>query len=254
METENFIKIVLIILCFTIISILLIKRFVYFRPDTTLIPYKENYQDITQGNIHGWLVNGSNGKVIFICHGNAGNISHRQYLIDSLNNLGYSVIIFDYSGYGLSKGIPSETQFYQDASIFMTFIMKDFSKNDIILYGESIGAPVAAYIARRYSINTLIIDSGLPSIKEYIKIRFPFLSFLSFLFSEFNTEIYINGYKGNILFMHSLDDEVIPYQITENIRKYSTHIINIQGTHNSRIIPWNNVDKFIKQYSIPSKS
>ena len=130
----------------------------------------------------------------------------------------------------------------------MSVAMKDFSKDDIILYGESIGAAVAAYIARRYSINTLIIDSGLPSIKDYIKGKIPFLSCLSFLFSEFNTELYINGYEGNILFMHSLDDEVIPYQMTENIRKYSTHIINIEGTHNNRVIPWNDVDQFIKQY------
>lgn len=246
METEDFIKIILIILCVTIISVLLIKRFVYFNPSTSLLQYKDHYEDITQGNLHGWFVKGSNGKVVLICHGNAGNISDRQYLIDSLHNLDYSVIIFDYSGYGLSKGIPSENQFYQDASIFMDFAMKEYHKNNIIVYGESIGTPVAAYLVRKYYTPVLIIDSGLPSIKKYIKSKFKLLSFLSFLFYEFDTEKYIDGYRGKILFMHSLNDEVIPYEITENIRNHSTQIINIQGTHNDRVIPWRDVNQFIK--------
>ena len=245
METEDFIKIVLIVLSITIISVLLIKRFMYFNPSTTLLPYKEHYQNITQGNLHGWFIKGSNGKVVIICHGNSGNISDRQYLIDSLHNLGYSVIIFDYSGYGLSKGIPSENQLYQDGSIFMDFAIKEYNKNDIIVYGESIGAPVAAYLVRKYYTPILIIDSGLPSIQKYIKGKIKLLSFLSFLFPEFDTEKYINGYRGKILFMHSLNDEVIPYEITENIRNMSTHIINIQGTHNNRVIPWNDVNQII---------
>jgi hypothetical protein len=246
METEDFIKIILIVLSITIISVLLIKRFMYFNPSFTLLPYKEHYQNITQGNLHGWFVRGSNGKVVLICHGNSGNISDRQHLIDSLHELGYSVIIFDYSGYGLSKGIPSENQFYQDGSIFMDFTIKEYHKNDIIVYGESIGAPVAAYLVRKYYTPILIIDSGLPSIQKYIKGKIKLLSFLSFLFPEFDTEKYVNGYKGKILFMHSLNDEVIPYEITENIRNLSTHIIKIQGTHNNRNIPWKDVNEIIQ--------
>ena len=242
---ESFIKIFFIIVSISIIAILLIKRFVYFRPNSIFIPYKEHYQDISEGNVHGWFVQGNNNKVVIICHGNAGNISHRQQLIDPLNQIGYSIIIFDYSGYGRSKGVPSEPQFYQDASVFAGIAMRQFDRNNIIVYGESIGAPVAVQLARKYGFNTIIIDSGLPSIKKYIKGKIPFLSFMSFLFSEFDTEKFLRGYGGNVLFMHSLTDEIIPYDITEIIRTLSTKIININGSHNNRIIPWDEVDKFI---------
>lgn len=245
LKYETFIKILLIILSIIIITILLIKRFLYFTPSSVFIPYKEHYQDISEGNVHGWFVQGSNNKVVIICHGNSGNISHRQQLIDSLNQMGYSVIIFDYSGYGNSRGVPSEPQFYQDASVFANIAMRQFDRNNIIVYGESIGAPVAVHLARKYGFNTIIIDSGLPSIKKYIKGKIPFLSFMSFLFPEFDTEKFLRGYSGNVLFMHSLDDEVIPYDITEIIRTYSTKILNIQGSHKDRIIPWNEVNKFI---------
>lgn len=245
---ENIIKICLILLAIIIIGVLLIKRFVYFQPSSEFLPHKENYLDISEGNLHGWFIGKKGIPTIFICHGNGGNISHRQYLIEPLTNLGYSVLIFDYSGYGRSRGIPSESQFYHDASIFMELLLSFTNKTNIVCYGESIGAPVAAYIARKYGIDTLIIDSGLPSINKYIKSRYKILGTLfGFLFNEFNTVSFLKGYTGNTLVMHSPLDETIPYIITDEIRSYANHTINIQGTHNNRIIPWSQVNLFIKK-------
>ena len=120
---ENIIKICLITTVVIIITVLLIKRFIYFQPSNEFIPYKETYQDISEGNLHGWFIGEKGNKTVLICHGNGGNISHRQYLIEPLTKLGYSVLIFDYSGYGRSRGIPSETQFYHDASVFYRYII-----------------------------------------------------------------------------------------------------------------------------------
>ena len=246
---ENFIKICLFSLVIVITSVLLIKRFVYFKPITEFIPYKDTYKDISEGNLHGWFVNPIEGstKTVIICHGNGGNISHRQHLIDSIVQLGYSVVIFDYSGYGRSRGIPSEKQLYQDASIFVSMMLKQTDRSNIILYGESMGAAIAAHMARKYQIQTLIIDSGLPSIKKYIKNKSNILgNMCGFMFPEFNTELYLQGYNGKILLMHSLTDEIIPYYMTDIMRAYATDTIIIQGTHNNKHIPWNQVDYFIK--------
>jgi hypothetical protein len=238
----------LVVMSIVIVTVLLIKRFVYFKPTNEFIPYNNIYQDISEGNLHGWFIGKKeNRPTILICHGNAGNISHRQSIIDSMTNIGYSVMIFDYSGYGRSIGIPSESQLYQDASVFTEMLMGFVDKQNIILYGESIGAAVATYIARKYDINTLIIDSGLPSIKKYIKGHYDILGkMFGFLFNEFNTEIYLHGYKGRSLIMHSLTDEIIPYMITDVMRENATEVINIKGTHNVRKIPWDKVDIFIK--------
>ena len=119
---QNIIKVSVVLVTVIIISILLIKRFIYFRPSSVMLPYKETYKDVSNGNIHGWFVKGKNGKVVLYCHGNAGNISNRQEQIDAFVNMGYSVMIFDYSGYGRSQGIPSETQLYHDASGFLQLL------------------------------------------------------------------------------------------------------------------------------------
>ena len=38
-------------------------------------------------------------------HGNAGNISHRLGYLTMFNRLGYSVLLFDYRGYGKAAAI-----------------------------------------------------------------------------------------------------------------------------------------------------
>lgn len=251
---DNFIKIGLVTLCVLVIGILVIKRFVYFQPSNVMIPYKENYEDVSEGNLHGWFIGPKNNITVLICHGNAGNISHRQPIIDSLTDLGYSVMIFDYSGYGRSNGVPSETQFYQDASVFVTILLTYTDKSNIVLYGESIGAPVAAHIAVKYNIDTLILDSGLPSVKKYIQNKFGIIGILfGFIFSEFNTEEYLKVYRGNTLVLHSTTDDVISYSITDIMRQYASDTINIYGTHNNRSIPWEQVDLFIKRVKVPDK-
>jgi hypothetical protein len=245
---ENITKIGLIVLAVVVIATLLVKRFVYFRPTSEFLQHTNMYQDISEGNLHGWYIGKKEDMpTVLICHGNAGNISHRQSLIDSLAEMGYSVLIFDYSGYGKSRGIPSEKQLYHDASVFINMLLEFVSKENIILYGESIGAPIAAHIARKYQINTLIIDSGLPSIKKIIKSRYGFFgSIFGILFPEFNTEEYLKGYQGRTLVMHSPTDEIIPYMSTEVMRGIATDVINIKGFHNDKVIPWDQVDEFIK--------
>lgn len=247
MNNESIIKLGLIILVLIISAVLIIKRFVYFQPTSQFVPTQENYKEVNQGHINGWFLESTSDKVVLFCHGNAGNISHREGKVSSINQLGYSVLIFDYSGYGRSKGIPSEQQCYDDASTMVALLLQKYQPHNIIIYGESLGGPVAVYAARRYRIPTIILDSPLPGIKILIKSKFPTLSFLSFLFSEFDTEAYLNGYKGRSLMLHSKMDEIIPYNSTTSLQRYVTQLISINGTHNNPQIPWVEIKRFIEE-------
>ena len=62
---QNIVKISIVLLTVIIISILLIKRFLYFRPSSEFLHYNvEKYKDVSNGNIHGWFIQGKNNKVI----------------------------------------------------------------------------------------------------------------------------------------------------------------------------------------------
>jgi hypothetical protein len=88
-------------------------------------------------------------KIIVYFHGNAGNIGDRSYRFESFVEKGYGVIALSYRGYFGSQGKPSEAGFLIDAKALLKFIKsQNYPKNDLILFGESIGSGVVVKISQ----------------------------------------------------------------------------------------------------------
>src|SRR5438874_1468284 len=70
------------------------------------------YEEVFFGNapkLHGWFFPARTDSprkhsAFLICHGNAGNISHRVDLAQTLLESGANIFLFDYRGYGRSEG------------------------------------------------------------------------------------------------------------------------------------------------------
>ena len=71
-------------------------------------------------------------KLIFMCHGNAGNVSDRIYFAEEFNRLGFSCYLYDYPGTGRNNGPNTHNEIIRTA----TDIYKHFSDiyPNIILY------------------------------------------------------------------------------------------------------------------------
>jgi hypothetical protein len=239
-------KIICVIAVFLFVFVLIIKRFAYFRPSYGLLPPQENFLDVYEGNLHAWYKEGTSGKIIFFCHGNVGNLSHRQDKLLELIKLGHAVLIFDYSGFGQSRGVPNEDILYANADMFFNFLQrKGYPKSKIIPYGENLGSAVACYIARKYKTPKVIIESGIPSIKEIIQKKYG-IPIIGSIFNEFDTISFLIGYTGKILIMHCINDEVVPYELMAPLKQHSTVFLDLDGSHNNPNIPWEMVDLFIK--------
>jgi fermentation-respiration switch protein FrsA (DUF1100 family) len=231
------------------IIILLIKRFIYFHPIYEFLSPKDNFQDIYEGNLHAWYKKGTTGKVILFCHGNAGNVSHRQDKLIEFLKMHHSILIFDYSGFGQSKGVPSEEMCYSNADIFYRYLIeKGYPKNNIIPYGESLGGAVASHTALKYNLPLVILESPIPGMKYIIENMFSYFSkILGIIFNEFDTVQFLSSYKGRIVLIHSVDDEVISYDIIlRKIKpildsKPDSVFIQTTGGHNSVNVPWENI-------------
>ena len=184
-----------VVLCVTIfVLVLLIKRFVYFRP--VRFVGKSQYTDVYEGNLHAWLCGNNAPITLLYCHGNTGNISHRIPKIEQMVAAGLNVLIFDYSGYGKSSGVPTEKMCYTNAETFMAYLLRNNVRN-IVPYGEGMGAAVALHIGIRYGLSRVILDSPWRSVTH----AFPILKPFRILFNEFDSETLSKSYRGAILYM-----------------------------------------------------
>jgi len=188
-------------------------------------------------NLTAWMIPAAspNGVLLF-CHGNSGNISNRLDSIRIFNQLGLSVFVFDYRGYGRSDGQPSENGTYNDALAAWQYLIsrRNVSPNDIIIFGRSLGGAVAAWLASRYSPRFLIVEGGFTSIADVGSDLYPYLLVRPFIRYDYRTIDYIKKVKCPILIIHSVDDKVSSihygrklYEAAGNPKEF----LEIRGNH-----------------------
>lgn len=103
----------------------------YFFPvskvENTPAKYQLKYQDIwipissigKPENIHGWWIPAKqiDAPVMLYLHHNSINIGANVSQALQFHKLGYSILLFDYRGFGRSEGrFPTESQMYEDAT------------------------------------------------------------------------------------------------------------------------------------------
>ena len=210
-------------------------------------------------NLSAWYIPADNSRgTLLFCHGNAGNISHRLDSIRIFHELGLDVLIFDYRGYGQSDGKPSEDGTYLDAQSSWDYLVKtrSFPPHKIILFGRSLGSAVATEIALRNNAGALIVESGFTSIPDLGTRYFPFfpVRFISrFQYSTIDKVTKIGIPK---LFIHSRDDDIIPFQHGITLYEKAEHpkdFLEIRGNHNEGFLMTGNdyikgLDDFISKY------
>jgi hypothetical protein len=199
------------------------RSFIYF-PERELIgdpaDFGLPFDDVsfTAGDgvrLHGWFAPGESGVTWLWCHGNAGNISHRLENLRLLHDeLGVSVFIFDYRGYGRSEGSPSEEGTYRDAEAALAHVLSrpDVDPERIVYFGRSLGAAVAVELATRRPPFALILESPLPSIAELARHHYPFLPVGGLLRTKYDSLSKIGRVRVPLLVLHGDQDEVIPFE------------------------------------------
>ncbi|MBN3038554.1 MAG: alpha/beta hydrolase [Candidatus Omnitrophica bacterium] len=220
-------------------AIYLPTKGVDYYPDLAGLAF-EDIDVITEDGlrINGWFVPGKDTKyTVLFCHGNGGNIGHRMEKLVYFYNLGLSSFIIDYRGYGKSQGSPSEKGLYADARAAYDYLLRKrkIPAEAIILYGESLGSAVVIHLAAEEKVGGLIIEGGFSRGRDMAKAIYPFLP--SFLFADsFDSLAKIGKVKAPKLFMHSKDDEVVPFILAKKLYDAADnpkHFAQLRGGHNS---------------------
>ena len=143
---------------------------------------------------------------ILLSHGNAEAIADMEYFIARLNALGFSVLAYDYRGYGTSEGKPSEANTYQDIDAAFGYLTRELKvpADRVIAYGRSIGGGPSTDLAAREAIAGLILESTFVSAFR-VRTGIPILPF-----DKFRNLSKLEKVRCPVLIMHSLDDAIIP--------------------------------------------
>lgn len=169
---------VLILYLIAVISLAILERNLLYYPqnidDSTLrwVSGMDRVEEIIISpedgvQLHGWLIQSTEAAqspLVIYYGGNAEEVSNMAYWADHFQ--GYSLLLMNYRGYGLSQGLPSEKAIKKDAELIYDFIAarEDIDGENIVVMGRSLGSGVAIHIADQKTVKGAIVISPYYSI------------------------------------------------------------------------------------------
>lgn len=203
-------------------------HFIYFPlreietdPSNLGLPFDEVYFVTQDGvRLHGWFVPGERAMTWLWFHGNAGNIGHRVENLALLHQeLGVSIFLFDYRGYGRSEGKPSEKGIYLDAEAALAYLhaREDVHEDRMIYFGRSLGAAVAIELATRHPPAVLILESPFPSVPYIARRHYPFLPVWPLLRTRYDSLPKMKRIDVPLLVVHGDKDDIVPLEAGQKL-------------------------------------
>jgi uncharacterized protein len=197
------------------------RGFVYFpsssvhsTPADVGLAYEEVSLVASDGvRVEGWFVPGPRSVTLLWFHGNAGNIADRVHQIRTLHDeLGVSVFILSYRGYGRSEGRPSEAGLYRDAQAALDHLLArpDVDAGRIVYFGRSVGSAIAVDLAVQHPPHALILEGIFPSLRWMAGQVYPWLPVGRFLHQEFDAAAKAPLVDAPSLVIHGDRDEIVP--------------------------------------------
>jgi abhydrolase domain-containing protein 17 len=194
----------------TILVSLIAPNMMYAPPKST---YKPTQNTLVLSTADGVKIaanhypNPSAHYTILYCNGNAADLGVIKPLMAYFNTKGFAVFAYDYHGYGLSGGVPSESATYLDAEAAYDYLHNTLKipADRIIVYGKSLGAGVALQLALSRNVAGLVMESPfLSAYRTYT--QFPLI-----FFDKYRNAKKITKLSCPLLVIHGKKDRVIPF-------------------------------------------
>lgn len=182
-------------------------------------PTEHYFQSRDGVRLHAWWFRAAerDAPVMIWFHGNAGNLTDRAEMAVEFARRGVSVFVFDYRGFGRSGGRVSESRIFDDALAAYDYVKKH-SDAPIALYGESIGGPYAAYVAKhRGGVRAVVLENSFPSLKDVGNAIYKPLPLGWTAPFAMRTTAWLNEAGVPVLVMHGTRDLVIPYALGKKL-------------------------------------
>nr|WP_237251826.1 alpha/beta hydrolase [Thioalkalivibrio nitratireducens] len=224
------------------------ERLIYF-PVAALATTPERhglaYEDVALSaedgvRLHGWFVPAPEARTtLLFFHGNGGNLSHRIDSLRIFHDLGLSVLILSYRGYGRSEGRPSEAGTRLDANAAWRYLREErgVPASEIVIFGRSLGAAVGAELAAREPPGAVILESPFTSAADLGAEVYPWLPVRLLLRHEYDVLRPAREITAPLLVVHSRDDEIVPFAHGRAIADATgADLLELRGGHNDAFL------------------
>ncbi|HET7705944.1 MAG TPA: alpha/beta hydrolase [Thermoanaerobaculia bacterium] len=169
--------------------------------------------------LHAWLFRAKDPRapLIIWLHGNGGNITYRAPMAAELARRGTTVFLPEWRGYGKSEGRPSESGLYHDALASYDYARKSLGAESIVMYGESLGGPYAAYVATKRPVRAVIIENSFPSLADLGNALYAPIPIGWTAPRAMSTTRWLNEAGVPVLVMHGRRDHIIPFSLGQKL-------------------------------------
>ena len=175
--------------------------------------------------MHCWLIPTDHPieRYMIYLHGSAYNMGANVDHARRFKDLGFSVLLISYRGYGQSEGrFPTETQVYADAEAAWDYlsIKKGIKPGDIFIYGHSLGGAVAINLAVSHpDAGGLIVEAAFTSIADMGRRNklYRLLPIDLITHQRFDSINKINRLKLPVLILHGTEDRVVPFEMSRRL-------------------------------------
>jgi fermentation-respiration switch protein FrsA (DUF1100 family) len=192
-----------------------------YQGDKINFDYKEVFiQNKEEIKLKAWLHEKDliNKKTIIFFHGNAGNLSNRNYKLNELSKFDVNFLIVAYRGFSGNQGKPSEQGLYEDARSTLDWLKtKGIKEKNIILYGESLGTAVAIETAQNKNFAGIILESPFTSMVELAQKYYPVLPVKYLLKDKYETIKKLSNINSPLLVLHGRLDAIVPFTMGKKL-------------------------------------
>ena len=196
------------------------SREIWQTPTVAGWSYEEISLPVQGKTTNGWYVphDQARGCVLY-AHGNGETIANGIPVISLFRAMGFSVLVFDYGGYGNSSGAPSEKRCEADIRAMWDWLVqqKGLAPDQIVVAGMSLGGGVAVDLASKVEPGAVILISTFTSATALGQETLPFLPVRMLIRDPFESDVKINQVKAPVLIAHSPEDEIIPFHHGERL-------------------------------------
>jgi uncharacterized protein len=225
------------------------QRSLIYYPSRGPVPHAEEVIDgardvilETSDGLHlgAWFVPArapAHGFTLLVANGNAGDRSLRSPLAEALAEEGFAVLLFDYRGFGGNPGHPSEEGLARDARAAYRFLIEEgIPADQLLYYGESLGAAVVTELATEHPPAGLVLRSPFTDLATVGQIHYPYLPVRALLRDRYPVVEHISRLNVPTTVVYGTRDSIVPPEQSRAVAEAAedgTTIVEVKGAgHN----------------------